>query len=127
RDWTAPRFWLWVTCQFNENFAFNITKLEMDKGDVDAGFLYMDGQNIPIVKVDIAREFQADGSPVELYMAMYDSEGNVYGVKGVTKHATMLKCEGDDKKHHAIMWETLAKFKFDDEVGYGIAEHLYRN
>jgi len=129
RDWTAPRFWLWVTCQFNENFAFNITKLEMDKGEVDAGFLYMDGQNIPIVKVDIAREFSVmDGSPTELYMAMYDNEGNVYGVKAVTKHTAMLKFEGEDKKHQAVMWETLAKFKMmDGEDGYGIAEHLYRN
>ncbi|QLH74706.1 MAG: hypothetical protein HPY73_04095 [Methanomassiliicoccales archaeon] len=126
RDWTAPRFWLWVTCQFNEGYAFNITKLEMDKGEVDAGFLFMDGQNIPIVKVDIAKELHADGSPSELYMAMYDAEGNVYGIKGVTKHKAMLRFDGEDKKHHAVMWETLTKFKLDDEVGYGIAEYLFR-
>jgi hypothetical protein len=126
RDWTAPREWIWITCQFSDDYAFNITKLEMDKGDVDAGFLFMDGQTIPIVKVDIAREFQADGSPSEIFMAFYDNEGNVYGVKGVTKKKTMLKFESDDKKHHAVMWETLTKFKLDEDVGFGIAEYLFR-
>jgi hypothetical protein len=127
RDWTAPRSWLWVTCQFNEGYAFNITKLEMDKGDVDAGFLFQDGEMIPIVKVDVAREFQADGSPSELYMAFYDKEGNVYGVKGVTKRKAMLQFDGEDKKHHSIMWETLTRFKLEDEVGFGIAEYLMRH
>ena len=126
RDWTAPRFWLWVTCQFNEGYAFNITKLEMEKGEIDAGFLYQDGQVIPIVKVDIATELHADGSPAELYMAFYDNEGNVYGCKGVTKKKALLKFEGEDKKHHAIMWETLTKFKIEDETGFGIAEYLIR-
>ncbi len=126
REWTAPRLWLWVTCQFNEKFAFNITKLEMDKGDVDAGFLYLDGEMIPIVKVDVAKEFQADGSPAELYMAFYDKDGNVYGVKGVTKRKAMMHFEGEDKKHHAVMWETLTRFKMDEEVGFGVAEYLIR-
>ncbi|HSV42059.1 MAG TPA: hypothetical protein VLH13_01445, partial [Methanomassiliicoccales archaeon] len=136
RDWTAPRFWLWVTCQVNETYAFNITKLEMDKGDVDAGFLFKDGQTLPIVKVDIAREFNADGSPQELFMAFYvpdpDEEGKlvVYGVKGVTKRKAMLKFDGEDKRHQAIMFETLTKFKVyegdEAEVGMGIAEYLYR-
>ncbi|OPY34157.1 MAG: hypothetical protein A4E32_00427 [Methanomassiliicoccales archaeon PtaU1.Bin124] len=126
RDWTAPRFWLWVTCQFNDGFAFNITKLEMDKGEIDAGFLLQDGAVVPIVKVDIAVERHSDDSPAELFMAFYDSDGNVYGTKGVTKKKALLKFEGEDKKHQAIMWETLTKFKIDDEVGYGIAEYLIR-
>ncbi len=126
REWTAPRLWLWVTCQFNEKFAFNITKLEMDKGDVDAGFLYLDGEMIPIVKVDVAKEFQADGSPAELYMAFYDKDGNVYGVKGVTKRKAMMHFEGEDKKQTAVMWETLTRFKMDEEVGFGVAEYLIR-
>jgi len=126
REWTAPRLWLWVTCQFNEKFAFNLTKLEMDKGDVDAGFLYLDGEMIPIVKVDVAKEFQADGSPAELYMAFYDKDGNVYGVKGVTKRKAMMHFEGEDKKHPSIMWETLTRFKMDEEVGFGVAEYLIR-
>lgn len=126
RDWTAPHFWLWVTCQFNEGFSFNITKVVMDKGEIDAGFLFQDGQMIPLNKVDIAIEHHADGSPSELYMAMYDNDNNVYGCKGVTKKKAMLKFEGEDKKHHAVMWETLTKFKIDDDTGFGIAEYLFR-
>jgi len=129
RDWTAPRAWVWLTCQFNDGYGFNITKLYMDKGDVDAGFLYIDGENLPIVKVDFATEYNpADGSPSELYMAFYDKDGVVYGCKGVMQKKIVMEFKGEDNRG-SIMFENLARFKIDDdtdEIGYGMAEFLFR-
>jgi hypothetical protein len=128
RDWTAPRAWVWLTCQFNDGYGFNITKLYMDKGDVDAGFLYVDGENLPIVKVDMVTEYDADGSPNTLYLAMYDKDGVVYGVKGEIKKKAVMEFKGDDHRG-SIMFENLARYRIDDdtdEVGFGIAEYLFR-
>jgi hypothetical protein len=128
RDWTAPRAWVWLTCQFNEGYGFNITKLFMDKGDVDAGFLYLDGENLPIVKVDMVTEYDADGSPNTLYMAMYDKDGVVYGVKGEIKKKAVMEFKGEGDRG-SIMFETLARYRIDDEEdeeGFGIAEYLFR-
>lgn len=128
RDWTAPRAWVWLTCQFNDGYGFNITKLYMDKGDIDAGFLYLDGENLPIVKVDMVTEYDADGSPNTLFMAMYDKDGVVYGVKGEVKKKAIMEFKGEDNRG-SIMFENLARFRIDDdtdEVGFGIAEYLFR-
>jgi hypothetical protein len=127
RDWTAPRAWVWLTCQFNEGCGFNVTKLYMDKGEIDAGFLYMDGENLPLVKVDMVTEYDADGSPNTLFMAMYDKDGVVYGVKGEVKKKTIMEFKGENDRG-SIMFETLARYRMDDgeDVGYGIAEYLFR-
>jgi hypothetical protein len=127
RDWTAPRAWVWLTCQVNDDFGFNVTKLYMDKGDIDAGFLYVDGENLPLVKVDMVTEYDADGSPNTLYMAMYDKDGVVYGVKGEVKKKAVMEFKGENERG-SIMFETLARYRIDDgdDVGYGIAEYLFR-
>jgi len=127
RDWTAPRAWVWLTCQVSEDFGFNVTKLYMDKGDIDAGFLYVDGENLPLVKVDMVTEYDADGSPNTLFMAMYDKDGVVYGVKGEVKKKAIMEFKGENDRG-SIMFETLAKWRIDDgeDAGYGIAEYLFR-
>jgi len=128
RDWTAPRAWVWLTCQFNEGYGFNVTKLYMDKGDIDAGFIFIDGETLPLVKVDMVTEYDADGSPNTLYMAMYDKDGVVYGVKGEVKKKAIMEFKGDDNRG-SIMFENLARYRIDDdtdEVGFGIAEYLFR-
>jgi len=127
RDWTSPRAWVWLTCQVSEDFGFNVTKLYMDKGDIDAGFLYVDGENLPLVKVDMVTEYDADGSPNTLFMAMYDKDGVVYGVKGEVKKKAVMEFKGENDRG-SIMFETLARYRMDDgeDVGYGIAEYLLR-
>lgn len=126
RDWNAPKMWVWITCQFDEGFAFNLTKLFMDKGEVDAGFIHLDGKNVPIMRADIVTEYNRDGSPNTVYMALHDKEGDVHGVKSVIKHKATLPFASRDGKVTSHMHECLAKFTLDDDVGYGIVEYLIR-
>ena len=53
RDWNAPKMWIWLTAEFSESLAFNVTKLFVEEGEVSAGFVYLDGRNLPVVKADI--------------------------------------------------------------------------
>lgn len=126
RDWNAPKMWVWITCQFDEGYAFNLTKLFMDKGEVDAGFIHIDGKNVPIMRADIVTEYNRDYSPNTVYMALHDKEGDVHGVKAVVKHKTALPFTSRDGKVVSHMHECLAKFTLDDDVGYGIVEYLVR-
>jgi hypothetical protein len=126
RDWTAPRMWVWITCQFDEGYAFNLTKLFMDKGEVDAGFIHIDGKNVPIMRADIVTEYNRDNSPNTVYMALHDKEGDVHGVKAVVKHKATMPFASRDGKVVSHMHECLAKFTLDDDVGYGIVEYLIR-
>jgi hypothetical protein len=126
RDWNAPKMWVWITCQFDEGYAFNLTKLFMDKGEVDAGFIHIDGKNVPIMRADIVTEYNRDNSPNTVYMALHDKEGDVHGVKAVVKHKATMPFASRDGKVVSHMHEGLAKFTLDDDVGYGIVEYLIR-
>ena len=126
RDWSAPRMWVWITCQFDEGYAFNLTKLFMDKGEVDAGFIHMDGKNIPIMRADIVTEYNRDGSPNTVYMALHDKDGDVHGIKSVVKHKATMPFASKEGKAVSHMHECLAKFTCDDDVGFGIVEYLIR-
>lgn len=126
RDWHAPKMWVWITAQFDEDFAFNLTKLYMERGEVDAGFIYMDGKNVPIIRADIVTEYNRDGSPNTVYMALHDKEGDVHGAKAVVRHKVILPMAVKDGKVLSIMHETLAKFTLDDDMGFGIVEYLLR-
>jgi len=126
RDWNAPRMWVWITAQFDEGFAFNLTKLFMDRGEVDAGFIHIDGKNVPIVRADIVTEYNRDGSPNTVYMALHDKDGDVHGAKAVIKHKVALPFTSKDDKVLSLMHECLSKFTLDDDVGYGIVEYLVR-
>jgi hypothetical protein len=126
RDWNAPRMWVWITAQFDEGFAFNLTKLFMDRGEVDAGFIYLDGKNVPIARADIVTEYNRDGSPNTVYMALHDKDGDVHGAKAVIKHKVAMPFASKDDKVLSLMHECLAKFTVDDDVGYGIVEYLIR-
>jgi hypothetical protein len=126
RDWNAPRMWVWITAQFDEGFAFNLTKLFMDRGEVDAGFIHIDGKNVPIVRADIVTEYNRDGSPNTVYMALHDKDGDVHGAKAIVKHKVALPFTSKDDKVLSLMHECLSKFTLDDDVGYGIVEYLVR-
>lgn len=126
RDWNAPYKWFWITAEFDEGFAFNLTKLWTDKYEIDAGFIYIDGKNIPIVRADVAMESNRDGSPNTVYMALHDKDGDVHGAKAVVKHKVTLPFPSKDGRVLTHMHECLARFTLDEEVGFGIVEFLAR-
>lgn len=126
RDWNAPKMWIWLTCQFSQDEALNVTKLTVAEGVVDAGFIHINGENIPIMKADIDTEYGPDGAPVKFEMALHDKKGDVHRVSAkIIKNVKLPFTSGDGKKQ-SIMHETLSEYKMGGKTGYGIAEYLIR-
>jgi hypothetical protein len=126
RDWNAPKMWIWLTCQFSEKCALNVTKLVVDRGEVDAGFFYTDGKNLPLVKADIDTIYNEEGAPISLKILLKDKDCNQYHVQAEVIKRTILPFEGNDGKALSFLHEPLAKFTYKDMTGYGIAEYLIR-
>ena len=40
REWGSPKMWMWINSEFSHDEAFNITKLSVEEGDIDAGYFY---------------------------------------------------------------------------------------
>ena len=125
-DWIAPTIWIWLSCQFSEEFAFNLTKLIVDQRVVDAGFVYNDGKNEPIVRAEVVTEYAQGGGPNKLKAWLTNGQGKVYEIQGEVLRTAKLPSTSGLERNLPIMFETLAKFTHGDAVGYGVAEYLIR-
>ena len=126
RDWNAPRMWIWLTAQFSEVLAFNLTKLFVDEGEVTAGFVHEGGRNIPIVGAQVSTVLENDGSPRSLELLMTDKNGIEYRASATVLKVARMPFPGRDGKKMSVMHETLAEYQFKGRTGYGIAEYLNR-
>lgn len=125
-DWIAPATWIWLSCQFSERLAFNLTKLMIGKEIVDAGFIHIDGENRPIIKADIFSEFNEGGGPKSLKALLMEGNGKIHEVEATVMRTAKVPFSRSIEKSVSVMFETLAKYRMGGETGYGIAEYLVR-
>ncbi|MEA2055985.1 MAG: PEP/pyruvate-binding domain-containing protein [Candidatus Thermoplasmatota archaeon] len=125
RDWTSPKMWVWLTSQFSEKVALNVTKLIVKEGKVDAGFIHLDGKNHPLIHSVIDTKYDRKGAPKSFTLKLKDKEGKTYEVSAKVLRYVMLPFEGEGK-NLSVMYETLARYTLDKKIGYGIAEYLIR-
>ena len=125
-DWIAPTIWIWLSCQFSEEFAFNLTKLIVDQRVVDAGFIYNEGKNEPIIRAEVVTEYAQGGGPANLKAWLTNDKGKVYEIHGEVLRTAKLPFISGLERNIPIMFETLAKFTHGNAVGHGIAEYLIR-
>ncbi|MGD9963355.1 MAG: hypothetical protein AB7S97_05595 [Thermoplasmata archaeon] len=126
RDWTTPTGWTWLTCQFSESHALNLTKLVVEGGVVDAGFIFQDGRNVPIVRADLNVNMDFGKNPMSFDMTLHDREEGVHRVFGSVTKRVMMQFASPDKNKVSSMNETLTRYNCAGKTGYGIAEFLSR-
>ncbi|MCE5214281.1 MAG: hypothetical protein LLF83_06130 [Methanobacterium sp.] len=118
REWGSPKMWMWINSAFSTDDAFNITKLSVEEGDIDAGYFYTNGKNHPLVKAQIDLKFHK-GFPSIFNMVLYDKSGTEYTVDGEVVRFGMIPVDEE-----MVLIETLSRYTWLDKVGYGIAEFL---
>jgi hypothetical protein len=118
REWGSPKMWMWINSQFSNDEAFNITKLSVDEGDIDAGYFHVHGVNEALIKADIDVEFN-NGIPSKFRMILRDKKGSQYSVDGEIIRMGMIPVDGD-----MMLIETLSRYNWDGKGGYGVAEFL---
>jgi hypothetical protein len=126
RDWNAPKMWIWLTAEFDEQVAFNLTKLFIEEAEVSAGFVHEGGRNIPLIKATVNATVDADGRPRALDLIMGDKDGNEYRASAEVLKAAQMPFPSRDGKTISVMHETLAEYTYRGMKGYGIAEFLVR-
>jgi len=125
RDWNAPKQWTWLTCQFSEKLALNVAKLVVDQGVVDAGYIHINGENIPLIESNIRTNYDKDGNPKSMEVLIRDKMGNAYEVSATMLRLARVPFEGSGNKL-SILYEPMARYSIDGLTGYGIAEQLIR-
>ncbi|MDW5562922.1 MAG: hypothetical protein SA339_06810 [Methanomassiliicoccus sp.] len=126
RDWNAPKMWIWLTAQFSDHVALNVTKLFVDQGEVSAGYFHLNGKNLPLVKAEVRTVLDPDGTPRSLAMSLVDKFGAKHKVTAEVLRLVAMPFPSRDGKSVSVMHETLAEYTFNGQKGYGIAEYLVR-
>ena len=126
RDWNAPKMWVWLTGEFSEKEAFNVTKLYVEQGIVDAGFFHESGKTSALDIVDIDITYDASGTPASFTLALEDTEGESRAVDARVMRHVALPFTSPDGTQKSVMYETLAEYTYNGKKGYGIAEFLLR-
>jgi hypothetical protein len=125
RDWAAPRLWTWLTCQFGEELAFNLSRVAIASVDIYNGFVTRDGANYPVRRVELATRFEEDGvTQSSLGFRLEDTGGKVIEVTGDA--LTVIPLHLESGEHHTLVNEALTAYRWGDHTGYGIAEYLHQ-
>ncbi|RJP35402.1 MAG: hypothetical protein C4536_00895 [Actinobacteria bacterium] len=125
RDWAAPRLWTWLTCQFGEELAFNLSRVAIASVDIFNGFVCREGVNYPLRRAALETEFEEDGvTQKRLAFRIEDVGGGSYDVAG--KALTVIPLHLESGGHRTLVNEALAEYQWGDRTGYGIAEYLHQ-
>jgi hypothetical protein len=125
RDWSAPSSWTWLTCQFSDELAFNLSRVVIDSVDVYNGFLCYSGENHPVRRAAITTEFEADGTTQKsLGFTFVDSSGRLVEVRG--RVLTVIPLDLRARGHATWVNEGLAEYTWEGRKAYGIAEYLHQ-
>lgn len=126
QDGMAPDGWARLTCQFSESQALSLTRFHSDHGPVDAGYLFSDGRNVPVVRADLNLNADFSRNIKSFDMTLHDSEGGAHKVFGSIIRKIDVHHRSPDGKSMTTMNEALARYTFAGKNGYGIAEFLQK-
>lgn len=125
RDWAAPRLWTWLTSQFGDEIAFNLSRVAIASVDIFNGFITRGGRNYPVRRAALETDFEEDGvTQRRLRLHMEDTGGKVIEVTADVQTVIPLHLESNG--HRTLVNEAFAEYRLGDKVGYGIAEYLHQ-
>ena len=125
RDWAAPRLWTWLTCQFGEELAFNLSRVAIASVDILNGFICRDGANYPLRRAQLETEFEEDGvTQRRLAFRLEDTGGKTIDVAG--EALTVIPLHLESGGHATLVNEALTEYSCEGMGGYGISEYLHQ-
>jgi hypothetical protein len=121
RNWASiDSYWLF-SCTFGNKQAFNLWKGSSQGKPFHAGYFFDSKENLKIVSSRIGSQLVDDkGDPKGCSVLFKDEKGGKHKVKCEVICSVPIPMIG------SIVYETLARIKFDNEVGYGLLErHIH--
>jgi len=126
RDWANVGNWLYYVIWFSEELAVNPAAIVADDGRISAaGFLYKNGENIPIKSIRIIEQrFESEIFPISSKLEITDGQGKIHLLKGEAEAGIPIPFV-DEKGKQAILTQAFGKFELDGvSNGYGTFETL---
>ncbi len=127
RDWTGVGNWLYYVIWFDKNLAINPAAIVTDDGRISSGgFLYKNGNNIPIKEIEIVdQKFRKDGVyPVSSNLIIIDNNNERHELIAKAGQIIPLPFK-DDEGNESILIQSFGSFELDGRKGgHGTFETL---
>jgi hypothetical protein len=122
RDWAGvDSYWLF-SCTFGKEKAFNLWKGTSGGKKFHTGYIFTSERNLKIISSKIDGRYGRDKKePTGCEISFEDEKG------GKHKVGCQVICSVPIPMTKCIIYETIAKMKYDNQVGYGLLERHIRN
>ncbi|UCE75370.1 MAG: hypothetical protein JSV56_06635 [Methanomassiliicoccales archaeon] len=122
RDWSGvDSYWLF-SCTFGKERAFNLWKGTSRGNKFHTGYIFASERNLKIISSKIKGRFARDKrEPTGCEIYFVDEKGGKHKVR------CEVICSVPIPMTNCIIYETIAKMEYDNEIGYGLLEHHTRN
>ena len=123
RSWQSPKFYRWLTCEFDEQFGFMGSQIVTQSGaELLSGFVFAQGENLWVNSLELQTEWAHDGQYHERITARLHTTGGDFDITG--KVLTMLPLRNRRDGRVTRIAEGLTEWRCGDHVGYGLSEYL---
>lgn len=124
RDWSGIRGWEWISAQFGDGLAFNVTLGHVDGRPVHNGFVHRDGANRALERATVSYTWAGRTHvPASALIEFTDDQGERYQVTGTALAQVPLVKGG------LFLQETHAAFEVTvggaSRHGVGVIEHAW--
>ncbi len=125
RDWSKVEGWNWISAQFGEDLTFNVWQGFFEGKPYANGFVFSDGKNSGVVKLNISFEWGArEHIPAKTFIDFTTRDGSAYRVTASTLARFPLVKNGLWLEEiHASF--TIARNGGPERLGVGVIEHAW--
>jgi hypothetical protein len=123
RSWQSPKFYRWLTCEFDAGFGFMGSQIVLQNGgDLRSGFVFKDGENHFADNLELDTEWTEEGHYHDRIRATLHTRDGDFEITG--KVLTMLPLRNRRDGRVTRISEGLTEWRCGEHVGYGLSEYL---
>ncbi len=123
RSWQSPKFYRWLTCQFDDSFGFMGSQIALQNGvELLTGFVFKDGENHLVNTWELHTDWAGDAHYHDRLRATLHTAIGELELTG--RVLTMLPLRNRKQGKVTRISEGLTEWRCGTHVGYGLSEYL---
>lgn len=123
RSWQSPKFYRWLTCEFDEGFGFMGSQIVTHAGaELLSGFVFTGGENHLVQNLAIHTDWAGPEQYHDRIAVTLDTAAGRFDVTG--RVLTMLPLRNRRDGKVTRISEGMTEWRCGDSVGYGLSEYL---
>lgn len=123
RSWQSPKFYRWLTCEFDDGFGFMGSQIVTVNGtEWLSGFVFQNGENHFVHHVDLHTDVIGDERYHDQLTVKLQTAKGAFDITG--KVLTMLPLRNRRDGKVTRISEGLTEWRHGNHVGYGWSEYL---